>query len=752
MLIMDKKLKTFGKMAPRPSVVAREHPLSHIPHEEMRKICIELGKKNEEVFQSLLTKTQQLFKSFEPLHLLSVIAAYGLTAWMTESGKTKSKEPFSFSLQHAEQAQAFALKIPQSDFSRKIANPDNVQEIFDSLVSLNESFSLQRLGDIENTNNEERTTLMLQEHIRLYTQNARNWGYYNTIMKIYTKMYTPLDHIFETHISISATNLIRIFKHIIEHVTKTTNQHWQQLHHVFKSKSISEVVKKYYKIFPNLKEPATDLINFLSKNCKGLREAKAFLMSHADLFLSDCFIFSVSSIASSLQIDENHINGFFSKLSLTFGDLAQENPEYFFLDNPIWAKPFIRVQDGSYFCMLPIIFTNFGFRIIEQLLKDAKAGVDCSDRRSEFLENEITSLFKTAFPQAKYIPNFVWDEYETDLLLKFESTLIIVEAKSGSISIPALRGAPKRTRQHIKELIIEPAKQSFRLEQKVLAAQSNPVENSSFIKQLPFDITDIKNILRLSVTLEDFAGIQANLSLLKDDLIDPAFVPIPTIMLADLIVIMDILQTPAEKIHYLLRRNELEHYQMKFYGSEIDILGLYIENGLNIAGVQDKEMGMLLMGMTEFIDEYYVALDNNIVRKKPKLKQTIWWHDILLRLETKRPQYWLDASIMLLNYPIDEQYKAERAFRKIKKYVQKNWRNPKHMNSVIITPHNNRQDALALVALKKRNWQHRLDLIKNIAGNVLEDTPHVKRCLALGVNIDSEDYPYSIGCMFFKKG
>lgn len=745
------KRKGFVPRIPRSSFVAVQHPLSNVPYEEIRKVCIATGKQSEKDFQNLLSKTQELFRSFDPLHLLSILSAYGLSISITESGKTKPKKPLSFSVPHAELAQAFTLKTPKSDIANKLATPSDIQEIWDLLLSLNESFSLKRFALAENmASKEERTTLMLQEHVRLHTQNVRNWSYYKTAFKLYNKLYTPLDNIYEKHIGISATNLIRIFKYIIEHIETTTSQHWQRLRPVITSKSIHHAVDNYYQIFPNLKESSAELIDLLNKNCKNLQSAKAFLMSHADLYLPDCFIFSVPSVAKSLQVSEEQLSKVLPRLSLTFGDLSQENPEHFFLDNPVWSKPLIQLQNGSFFCILPIIFTNFGFGIIEQLLKDTEAEIDCSKRRSEFLENEVTSLFTTAFPQSKYFQNLVWDEYETDFLLKFESMLLIVEVKSGSISTPALRGAPKRLRRHIKELIVEPSQQSLRLEKKVLAAQSNPKEYSSFLKQIPFDVTDIKNILRLSVTLEDFADIQANLSLLKEDnLIDPTFIPVPTIILADLDIVMDILQTPAEKIHYLLRRNELENYRIKFFGSELDILGLYLENGLNIASVQDKDMGMFLMEMAESINEYYVALDFNIRRKKPRLKQTTWWRDILSRLETKRPQYWLEASIMLLNYPIDEQAKAEKAFRKIKKYVQKNWRNPNHKNSVVLAPPRNRQDALALLAFKKRNWPHRRDLMKNIAAGVFQDT-HATRCLVIGTNIDSKHYPYSIAGLLFR--
>jgi len=726
------KKRKAGPRVPRQSFVALQHPLSEVPREELKKAYAATGRQSEKNFQTLLPKIEQLFGSFEPLHLLSTLSAYGLSISMTESGKTKRKKPLSFSVPHAELAQAFALKTPKCDIVNKLATPSDIQEIWDLLLSLSESFGLKRLALVENTaSKEERTTRLLQEHVRLHTQHVRNWTYYGTAFRLYNKLYAPLDNIYEKRVGISATNLIRTFKYIIEHIEATTRHHWERLRPVITSKSICHAVDEYYQVFPNLKGPASEVIDYLNRNCENLQVAKAFLLSYADLYLPDCFTFSVPSIAESLGVSEQQLREVLPRLSLAFGDLAHENPEHFFLDNPVWNKPLIQLQNGCFFCILPIVFTNFGFRIIEQLLEDSEAKIACTKKRAAFLENEIASLFMAAFPRAEYVRSLVWDGYETDFLLKFESVLLIVEAKSGSVSTPALRGAPKRLCQHIKELIVHPAQQSVRLQKKILAAQSNPKEHSSFLKQLPFDVADIENILRVSATLEDFADIQANLSLLKgDNLVDQSYAPVPTMTLADLNIVMDILQRPAEKIHYLLRRNELEDYRIRFFGSELDILGLYLENGLNIASVQDKDMGMFLMEMAEVIDEYYVALDFNITRKKPRLKQTPWWRDILSRLETKRPQYWLEASIMLLNYPIDEQAKAERLFKRIKKHVQKNWRNPRHMNSVIVAPPHNRQDALALVAFKKQNWPRRHDLMKDIAAGVFKDT-HATRCLAV---------------------
>ena len=73
------KKKSFGPFMPRQSFVALQHPLSEVPLEELKKACVATGKQSEKNFQSLLSKIQELFRSFEPLHLLSILSAYGLS-------------------------------------------------------------------------------------------------------------------------------------------------------------------------------------------------------------------------------------------------------------------------------------------------------------------------------------------------------------------------------------------------------------------------------------------------------------------------------------------------------------------------------------------------------------------------------------------------------------------------------------------------------------------------------------------------
>lgn len=127
------------------------------------------------------------------------------------------------------------------------------------------------------------------------------------------------------------------------------------------------------------------------------------------------------------------------------------------------------------------------------------------------MEERIFELFTEKFPDAEIISNFKWRHdctpYETDLLVRFDTQLFIVEAKSGKISAPALRGAIKSTERHLKELILEPAIQAERLDSGIQSLVSSSSDNGQFDIDLPFDLQDINNIVRLSVTFDNICNV-----------------------------------------------------------------------------------------------------------------------------------------------------------------------------------------------------------------------------------------------------
>jgi hypothetical protein len=207
-------------------------------------------------------------------------------------------------------------------------------------------------------------------------------------------------------------------------------------------------------------------------------------------------------------------------------------------------------------------------------------------------------------------------------------------------------------------------------------------------------------------------------------------------------VVFESLPGVPERLHYLVRRAELER-NMRYMGDEIDLLGLYLETGFNFATMEFGSDEMLVTGMSQSIDDYYEALDYGIRRRRPVLKSTKWWLDIRLQIAKRAPSRWSEAAVMLLNVSYREQLKLEQMFKKVVKRVRKSKHQPSYINSVTLRPSEHRGDAFAILAFREQEKQRRHEKMQNLASSLFKES-HVNRCLIVGVNVDRTEYPYSI--------
>lgn len=610
------------------------------------------------------------------------------------------------------------------------------------------AFFAQRLVQIKGANtSEEKAILLLQERLRSHTHFVRNWGFYRRVIRISRSLYAPLNVIYERIVGLSATNVIAIFEGLVAQTERALTVRIEQLGTVFEAKSVEECAVAFYRFFPDMKGTPDDLISVVLKRDLSLEQLQWLIQIQADLRLPEIFTFSCTDLASRFDISSEALKHALNALSCKFGDLSDENPRHFFLTNPVWLKPVIDLADGRYFCPMPQLFFSFIFRILDGLLAgDEKARTACQNRRSQFLEDEVAAIFQTAFSGTEPIKHFKWreaeTEFETDLVLPIDSYLILVEAKSGSISWPALRGAPDRAKRHIQKLIVDPAIQSARLAANLLRLKSDEKIESDLPQPLPFDVKSIRKIIRLSVTLEDFATIQSNVEALKQTgWLDQALMLAPTMTLADQEIVFDILTDTPEKLHYLVRRAELEEH-LTYFGDELDLLGWYLETGFNIGEVEFGEHPLNVGTMSEVIDDYYVARDQGVRSQKPVLMSTKWWLDMRQEIERKHPEHWSEAAVMLLNVSYEDQQKLEKLFRPIVNRIKENRRDPHRDNVLILRSPNWQRDSFAVVAYRESHHDRRDQLIQEIVEKIFEDGDK-KRCLVIGVNVDRAQYPYS---------
>jgi hypothetical protein len=299
-----------------------------------------------------------------------------------------------------------------------------------------------------------------------------------------------------------------------------------------------------------------------------LQEAKVMLMSHSELFLPEVFILTADDFLNSYpgEVNEDALLQIVESWSIPMGSLKQDNPEYFFLANPVWERPIIKLDGGSYFLPLAGLFYGFCLELAERIVEsDPSLQSKYKERRAVFLEEYTENLFRNAFPTAQVFRGNLWrdpetgKDFENDLLVLIDSYLIIIEAKSGRISDPARRGAELRLERTINDLLIEPAKQAELFAQYL---KGHPGRHSFSTRRATANdvyLSSIHHIIRLNVTLDLLANLHARWT----DLRAAGFIPHdldigPTMSLAELQSVFDVLDAACEKIHYLVRRAEFE--------------------------------------------------------------------------------------------------------------------------------------------------------------------------------------------------
>ncbi len=733
-----------------------EHPFSQVPHDILIKGLIEAGKSSQEEFPLQLAAIINLIRSVNPLQAIATLSAYRLTMSVTDTGRMRPlHKNRKFNQSHIERLQAISLQIRIDELSPTPPPSETIQKLFDTLPDLGDSFRLQRMAVLEQERNAEQKSVgLLQEHLRLHTQGVRNWGYFKKVVRLARRLCDTTGPLFQKHPGITAKDLVNLFEFLMERLESLMTARMHEFREIFSEKTSEKIIQKYYALNPKFKDTGAELIQFIKSKNLSSEQIKFLILSHSELTLADDLTFSPHELSQHLNLPTDSLSRALDKLSLSFGDLANLKADFFFLDNPVWRKPIIKLSDTSYFCAMPQVFFSFIFQILEKILDgDELARSSYHARKAEFLESEIAELFGRAFPGCTLVQNYKWlndrKEYENDLLVRVDSHLLLVEVKSGLISWPALRGAPERAKRHVEELLLAPSDQSYRLATQIAEVIKTPDLSDTLLPNFPIPLTQVTTILRLSVTLEDFAVLQSNLHLVKQAGWVAEDYPLSTsILLADLEIVFDVLESTAQKIHYLKRRTELEA-NMIHLGDEMDLLGFYLASGFNIGNAEFDGARLQLTGMSRIIDQYFSALDIDIQKTKPRLKLSQWWADICNKLEKVQFPTWSEVANIPLSFSFPEQQRAEKAFKKIKKHVFKNWRNNNHLCSITIIPNMRRSDALGLFAFRDRDNKHRHKRMKNIAGQMFKNA-HVQRCVILGVNIDEGHYPYSTLAIFLR--
>ena len=706
----------------------------------------DLGRAKAAEFPHMRGKIEAALGRGFPLHYLGVLAGYGLYAGVsTEGVDAKSMLP-KVQQHHVELLQAIILGLPESKWGREPAKPDDMQLVIDTLADLADAFHQRRYALIdEDADTEDRALRLLREMIQSHTQIVRNWGYFSHVRVISRGLYGPLGEDLRATTGFTTDELLNVADWLADAIQKRVNDDYAKMRKVFRGRTGPQVIRRYAAQFPD-EIPGPDSLVIATPPDATVDGVKARLLDHAGVRLTTLFGVSAEEVAAGTDIDVDVADKILRSLSLSPGALENANPEFSFLDNPVWAKPGIHESDLFYFAMPQAVFSHI-HDVMRALFTAAGLETKLAERRAAYLEDRVEALLRQALPKAQINRGYSWtlrgERFENDVVAVLDRTIVIVEAKSVALTGPGLRGAEKRLRRHIQDLVIDPSVQSSRLQSVIRQLGSGEAVLDLTLPSLGIDFEKVRNVVRISVTLDDFSVLSSSEVTMREAALLPDGLQLaPTLNVADLMVAVEILDRPATFIHYFLERERFQKVA-DIFGDELDFLGFYLSTGFNVAGMEASGSRIVLTGMSAPLDQFYSSADAGVRLKRPVLRLRPYISRLLCGLEDRSAERWLDVSVDLLRCgDFQEQKQIENRLEDLRRSVLRNWRTPNHLCCVLIKPPDIRDTAFAFYLYPEQLKDKRRDTASYVAADALEQTGR-ERCVLIGRNVNDWTKPYS---------
>jgi hypothetical protein len=474
-----------------------------------------------------------------------------------------------------------ALALKQTSPRKKIpASPGNMQKFLSEFPKCSHSFSLMQPRRYPD--DPERDRLIWR--IRGYTVYERNIFTKEDCEAVVTSLLRRIDDVAFKELGFTPSIMFATLYAIAGKIEERARAYHEQIRAAYEAKSEIEALKAI-EFFCSISSIARRVWSLCGRRCKSLDDYRWAAFQISEL---------CHSWSHSLGVDElrttygDEVVRFIEQLSMRPGELAGANPEHFFMNNPIWRRPFVRVSEATFYLPLPSLFYGFPFQIFERFL-EGKPRLEAaySEARASYLEDTIYSYVTSAMPSARIHRNVMWHDdnngkdYENDVVALIGNTIFLFEAKSGKLAEAARRGGEASLLRNFEELFVEPGEQASRLETYLnTKGKEARLWSKDTGDVISLELDKPKVVHKFSICIEHFigrTGAKQSLKLLGALKDDTRWAPV--LALGELMLIWKHLDTEVSFFHYLTRRATIEDV-VDFEGDEQDILSLYLTNGL----------------------------------------------------------------------------------------------------------------------------------------------------------------------------
>ena len=641
--------------------------LASLNQDELSAVYRKIAEDAEETFQREYFRIGEWFQRYDALYLLSYCAYYFLSH--PKGVDPESKGWLDFYPHYLEVLQAFALARPRCTSLKSLYQ--EADDLLQLMQAIGAAAVYRNMDNPTRLSDEEKWQRTVLSKIRHQTMAVRNWAYPQHMLRVIHALgHTVRQDFLESH-HVDLVQFVDSLFRLAQLVDDRINQHRDKVRLFFNQHDPHAVVSSYVNSFPDASNCDADALFDLAG--RQLKSLKALLIHQSDMKLPHAMIFTLEDVADAYgkDVDRQALKELFDKISIGFGDLSGLNMEHVILDNPVWSRPFIRINEETYFSPILGCLVHYVPLLFEYLISlDPALERKFLQRKAQYLEDELESLFRESFPDAKLYRGSIWDDGagshgENDLTLVIGCVAIVVEAKSGRISPSANRGGVLRLKSTVRDLVDKPAEQAHRFISVLREAQGTCTFATKDGSENCIDISEVRYFVPLTVTLEQFGLVNNVRDLVESGLSERTLSDLaPVVSLTDLMVIFDVLDLQSERVHYLARRREIE-LRARWYGSELDLIAFYLQCAFNIGEAEFSGETIFLSISSKQLDPYFFGNFLGVVVDKPQLALTPWWRAIIKRLEDRRPEHWLEMTLLLLNFPYLHQQKFERQVKKV---------------------------------------------------------------------------------------
>lgn len=640
--------------------------------EERQKLVAGLVEQGKQDVEKIGNDLSEWFDKYDSCYLLSSYAFYFLTE---PYGSTRENEGDTEHMQHhLELLHAIALTRPRKIDVTPLSVAGN--KLGEQLSRLGTAIQFSLLNVAEGDSSEELRKKSLIATARIHTAAVRNWAYHYQMMRVTTELMIKIDAEFETVHDLKASGLAKILMGLPMLVNERFETHVEKLRYVVKAKKATEIMDAYHESFPDMVRGSEEQLKEMFANLGGsTKNLKSALIMHSDLRLQDIYTFDLDDAAKIYgeDVDREKFSAVLDSLSYQFGDLDISDVQNFVLNNPMSKKPFIKLEDGKYFCPSIASVPHYTLEILENLISENDRLREAyTKRKGEYCEEYVRELVARNFPGSAIHHGFKWERtdipgkiFETDNLVLAGNFALVLESKSGKLTAPARRGAEDRLQKHIDELVLEASEQAFNL---IEAVQKGTIKNirSADGRPMQIDFSDAKHFIPLVVTLENLSTLGNARTIYEAGMSKgrPPEKIATSITMTDLDSVFQILPYEAMKLHYLIRRREFAMH-MDINGDEMDLLNFYLENGFNIGETEYAGNRQLsISALSRNVDKYFI-LHDEVEIDPPKPNMSDLWIKLLSHLDSRRRPGWVEASFALLNCDREGQEKFEANIKQL---------------------------------------------------------------------------------------